>query len=66
MNSSPVRPRETKSLGLSFAIFLSLGMLAFKVIVGQSPMVLAGKAPPFLPAVLLHKRIQRIKGSITG
>lgn len=41
------------AVGSRFALFISLGTLAFLVIAGQPPLDIVAKALPFLPAVLL-------------
>ncbi len=49
-----IKPGETwQKVGSRFALFLSLGTLAFLVIAGRPPLNIVIKALPFLPAVLL-------------
>jgi membrane protease YdiL (CAAX protease family) len=49
-----IKPGETwKKVGSRFALFLSLGTLAFLVIAGRPPLDIVIKAVPFLPAVFL-------------
>jgi hypothetical protein len=49
-----IKAGETwRTLGRSFAVYLSLGTLAFLIIAGRPPLDIVVRALPFLPAVLL-------------
>ncbi len=53
------------TFGRSFAIYLSLGTLAFLVIAGQPQLDLVVKALPFLPAVLLAAALNAFNEEMT-
>jgi hypothetical protein len=60
------KPGETwRSFGRNFAIFLSLGTLAFLVIAGRPPLDLVIRALPFLPAVLLAAALNAFNEEMT-
>jgi hypothetical protein len=61
-----VKPGEKwDKLGRSFAIYLSLGTLAFLVIAGRPPLDIVFKALPFLPGVLLASTLNAFNEEIT-
>ena len=53
------------TFGRNFAIFISLGTLAFLVIAGRPPLDLVLKALPFLPAVLLAAALNAFNEEVT-
>jgi hypothetical protein len=61
-----VKPGEKwDGLGRSFAIYLSLGTLAFLVLAGRPPLDIVVKALPFLPGVLLASALNAFNEEIT-
>jgi hypothetical protein len=53
------------SLGRSWALYLSLGTLAFLVIAGRPPLTIVIKALPFLPAILLAASLNAFNEEVT-
>ncbi len=53
------------TLGRAFAVYLSLGTLAFLVIAGRPPLDIVVKALPFLPAVLLAAALNAFNEEMT-
>jgi hypothetical protein len=53
------------TFGRAFALYLSLGTLAFLIIAGQPPLDIVGKALPFMPAVLFAAVINSFNEEIT-
>lgn len=61
-----VKPGEKwNTFGRSFAIYLSLGTLAFLVIAGRPPLDIVIRALPFLPAVLLAAALNAFNEEMT-
>ena len=52
-------------LGLQFAVYLSLGTLAFLVIAGRPPLDIVVRALPFLPTVLLAAALNAFNEEVT-
>ena len=53
------------TLGRTFAIYLSLGTLAFLIIAGRPPLSIVGRMLPFLPAVLFAAALNAFNEEIT-
>jgi hypothetical protein len=54
-----------RTFGRNFAVFLSLGTLAFLVIAGRPPLDIVVKALPFFPAVLLAAALNAFNEEMT-
>lgn len=60
------KPGETwRSFGRNFAVFLSLGTLAFLVLAGRPPLDIVIRALPYLPAVLLAAALNAFNEEMT-